>query len=136
MLVVAPFLRTVAEFGVHRSLGQHVRQPHAGARKPSQQTRYLQTHAGHLLLTKIKSTMKGNGRGRQSLLRICGGPFPIFLVKFDVRIVVCTGCTGTLPDAPDLSQKDCQEPGRRECEFHLSPLAQKTSFLQNIVVIE
>ncbi len=71
-------------------------------------------------LTKIQNTVKGDRRRRQSLVRICGGPFSILIVKLDVRIVVRTGCAGTLPDASHLGQKDRQEPGRRQCEFHLS----------------
>ena len=86
-------------------------------------------------LTKIQNTMKGDRRRRQSLLRVCGRPFSVFLVKLDVWIFVCTGRAGTLPDTSHLGKKDCQETGCRKCEFHLSPLAQKTSFLQNRIVI-
>ena len=85
-------------------------------------------------LTKIQDSMNGDGRRRQSLLRVCGRPFSVF-VSIDVRIVVRAGRAGTLPNASDLGKKDCQETGCRKCEFHLTPLAQKTSFLQNRIVI-
>ena len=71
-------------------------------------------------LTKIQNTVKGDRRRGQSLLRICGGPFSVLLVELDVRIVVRAGCTGTLPNTSDFGQNDGQEPGRRQCEFHLS----------------
>jgi len=71
-------------------------------------------------LTKIQDSMKGNRRRRQSPLRVGGGPFSVLLVELDMRIVVCTGRTRTLPDASDFGQKDRQEAGGREREFHLS----------------
>ncbi len=82
-------------------------------------------------LTKIQDSMKGNRRRRQSLLRVGGGPFSVLLVQLDMRVVVGTGCTRTLPDASDFGQKDRQEAGGRECYFHLSSLKTK-----NIVFVK
>jgi len=70
-------------------------------------------------LTKIQNTVKGDRRRRQSPLRVGGGPFSVLLVDLDVRIVVCTGRTRTLPDASHFGQKDCQEACGWKCEFHL-----------------
>jgi hypothetical protein len=70
-------------------------------------------------LTKIQDSMKGDRRRRQSPLRVGGGPFSVILVNLDVRIVVCTSRTRTLPDTSDVGQKDCQEACSWKREFHL-----------------